>query len=406
MQPELPSQREPNRAERLASLDAYRGFVMLLMASAGFGLPQAAKHFPKSHVWQFFGRQFTHAEWVGTNLWDLIQPSFMFIVGVSVAYSWGRRCAEGQAYSAMLAHAIYRSFALVLLGAMIGSQSATPNNYVLTNVLSQIGLGYTFLFLLCNRRPGVQVLAAALILIGDWALFYGYPTPPANFDYTTVGVPDDWPHLAGIEAHWDKNTNAAAAVDRVLLNAFRRDTRFLYDGGGYATLNFIPSLATMILGMTAGTLLRGGRSRRQKLLALVGAGLLCLGLGALISTLGVCPLVKRLWSPSWAIYSAGWASVLLAAFYGFIDVGGFRRVARPLSVVGMNSFAAYYLSRTVSASDGLLARGLEACFGSGIFTLWGAVADPFAPVVRMMTLLAALWIVCAWLYQRKIFIKL
>lgn len=406
MQPEVPSQREPNRTERLAALDAYRGFVMLLMASAGFGLPQAAMHFRDSRAWQFLGSQFAHSQWVGATLWDLIQPSFMFIVGVSLAYSWGRRRAEGQAYSAMLAHAIYRSCALVLLGVMIQSQSTTPNNYVLTNVLSQIGLGYVFLFLLCNRRPAWQAAAAVLILIGDWALFYGYPTPPPGFDYSTVGVPADWPHLQGIEAHWDKNTNVAAAIDRVILNGFRHDTKFLYHGGGYTTLNFVPSLGTMIFGLMAGGWLCGNRSPRQKLLGLCGAGLLCLGIGAAISALGVCPLVKRVWTPSWAVFSAGGSLLLLAAFYAVMDFGGYRRAAWPLTIFGMNSFAAYYLALTVCAADGHLARGLQTCLGPDVFSVFGLIDEVFAPIVRMTTLLAALWLVCAWLYQQKIFIKL
>lgn len=406
MQPELTSQREPNRTERLASLDACRGFVMFLMASAGFGLPQAAKYFPNSSAWQFLGAQLTHSQWVGATLWDLIQPSFMFIVGVSVAYSCGRRCAEGQTYWAMLAHAIYRSFALVLLGAMIGSQSTKPNNYVLTNVLSQIGLGYVFLFLLCNRRPAWQAAAAVLILIGDWALFYCYPTPPAVFDYSTVGVPADWPHLRGIEAHWDKNTNVAVAVDRVILNWFRHDSKFLYHGGGYTTLNFVPSLGTMILGLMAGGILRGNRSPRQKLLGLCGAGLLCVGVGAAISALGICPLVKRIWTPSWAVYSAGWSFLLLSAFYAVMDVCGYRRAAWPLMIVGMNSFAAYYLALTICAADGQLARGLQTCLGPDVFTFFGLIDGAFAPIVRMTTLLASVWLVCAWLYQQKIFIKL
>ena len=391
---------------RLAALDAYRGFVMLLMASAGLGLPQTAKRFPDSRVWQWLGSQFTHSVWVGATLWDLIQPSFMFIVGAAVVYSHARRQAAGETQGAMLAHAMYRAVALVLLGVMIESQSTTPDNYVLTNVLSQIGLAYVFVFLVCNLSVRWQALAALLILVGDWALFCSYPAPGEGFDYRALGVPADWPHLQGLEAHWDKNTNVAAAIDRVILNWFRRDTRFLYHGGGYTTLNFVPSISTMILGLMAGRLLKSDGSSRQKLLGLISAGLFCIGAGALVAWLGVCPLVKRVWSPSWAVFSAGWAFLLLAAFYGFIDLAGLRRVVWLLSVVGMNSFAAYYLALTVCAPFGLLARGLETCFGPEVFRLAGLITDPFAPIARMVLLLAAVWLVCAWLYQQKIFIKL
>lgn len=391
---------------RLAALDAYRGFVMLLMASAGFGLPQTAHYFPESRAWQWLGSQFTHSAWVGATLWDLIQPSFMFIVGAAVVYSHARRKAAGETQAEMLSHAIYRAAALVLLGAMIESQSTTPDNYVLTNVLSQIGLAYVFVFLACNLSLRWQAVAALLILLGDWIVFCCYPAPGVAFDFRSVGVSADWPHLQGIEAHWNKNTNVAAAIDRVILNWFRRDTQFLYHGGGYTTLNFVPSISTMILGVMAGRLLRGDCSSRQKLFGLISAGLLCIIAGALIAWLGVCPLVKRVWSPSWAIFSAGWSFLLLAAFYGFTDLAGFRRMVWPFSVVGMNSFAAYYLALTVGAPSGLLACGFETCFGPDAFTLGGVIGDPFAPIARMALLLAAVWLVCAWLYQRKIFIKL
>lgn len=402
----LPSQSGQNIRPRLAAVDAYRGFVMLSMAGAGFGLPQAAPYFPNNRVWQWFGREFTHSPWVGATFWDLIQPSFMFLVGASVAFSRAHRRREGEPASSTLAHAIYRSVALVLLGLMIESQSTTRDNYVLTNVLSQIGLGYVFVFLLCHGALRWQLLAVAAILLAHWTLFYAYPAPPADFDYRAVGVPDDWPHLRGVEAHWDKNTNVGAAVDRAILNCFRYETRFVYHGGGYTTLNFIPSLATMILGLMAGRLLRSGRSPREKFLRLCGAGLLCLGIGALIASLGICPLVKRVWTPSWAVYSAGWSYLLLAAFFGLTDLCGFRRAAWPLSVVGMNSLAAYYLALTVCAADGLLARGIQASLGPGIFTLYGRIGEAFAPMFRMTVLVGALWIVCVWLYQRKIFIKL
>src|SRR5262245_5456864 len=74
--------------ERLTSLDAYRGFIMLLMASDGFGFKQVARKFPDSPTWQFLGHQFSHVEWLGCTIWDLIQPSFMFMVGVAMAYSY------------------------------------------------------------------------------------------------------------------------------------------------------------------------------------------------------------------------------------------------------------------------------------------------------------------------------
>src|SRR5437764_1609800 len=106
---------------RLISVDAYRGFVMLLMASEGLRIGEVAHSFPNSPVWQFLASQVDHVEWVGCSLWDLIQPSFTFLAGVALAFSYATRKARGQTWGQMLRHALIRSVALVLLGVFLPS---------------------------------------------------------------------------------------------------------------------------------------------------------------------------------------------------------------------------------------------------------------------------------------------
>ena len=196
---------------------------MLAMASEGFGFRQVAKEFPESPIWAFLSSQFNHVPWRGCGFWDLIQPAFMFMVGVSMAYSYASRQAKGQSFNRMFWHAVYRAVVLVLLGVFLYSNGRKQTNFVFKNVLAQIGLGYVFLFLLWNRPRWVQALAAVVILVGYWLVFAVYPLPPENFDYASVGVPADWQyHLNGFAAHWDKNVNAAAAFDRWFLNLFPR----------------------------------------------------------------------------------------------------------------------------------------------------------------------------------------
>ena len=230
-------------SQRLVSLDAYRGLTMLAMASGGLGLHRVAQNFPESRFWQFIGYEFEHVEWVGCAVWDLIQPSFMFMVGVAMAYSGASRQAHGQSYARMLGHAAVRALVLILLGVFLRSDNRPQTNFTFEDVLSQIGLGYFFLFLLWGRGARWQFAAAIAILVGYWCYFYAYPTPTADFNYSSVGVPPNWPHLQGIAEHWDKNTNAAAAFDAWFLNLFPRAKPFVYNGGGYLTLSFIPSLA-------------------------------------------------------------------------------------------------------------------------------------------------------------------
>ena len=156
----------------------------------------------------------------------------------------------------MLFHAVVRSLVLIWLGIFLSSNWENRTDWVFTNVLSQIGLGYTFLFVLAWVRPRWQVLAAGLILLAYWWAFALYPSASSTSS-ASLGLPSDWPRLQGFAAHWEKNANLAAHVDRWFLNLFPRGGKpFIFNKGGYATLNFVPSLATMILGLLAGELIR------------------------------------------------------------------------------------------------------------------------------------------------------
>ena len=105
--------------------------------------------------------------------------------------------------------------------------------------------------------------AAAAVLVGYWLWFALFPLPPADLDYRSVGLPETGGYLSGFFAHWEMNTNAAAHFDRWLLNLLPAyaDKPFEYNPGGYQTLNFIPSMATMLFGLMAGELLRGPKER-------------------------------------------------------------------------------------------------------------------------------------------------
>src|SRR5262249_9671763 len=149
-----------------------------------------------------------------------------------------------------------------------------------------------FLFVLAFFSIRVQAIALGVILIGDWAAFALYAPPGSEFDSTAVGVPASWPHLKGFAAHWDKNTNLAWAFDTWFLNLFPRQRPFAYNGGGYATLSFIPTLGTMILGLLGGEVLRRPRPGWSKVLWLIVAGAVSLAAGWGLGELGICPVVK------------------------------------------------------------------------------------------------------------------
>jgi predicted acyltransferase len=391
---------EPVLSERLVSLDAYRGLAMLAMASGGLALHRVAGNFPDSRFWQVVGYQFEHVEWVGCAVWDLIQPSFMFMVGSAMAYSCAKRFEHGQTYGHMLWHAVVRSIVLVLLGVFLRSNGDQQTYWTFEDVLSQIGLGYTFLFLLWGRPRWLQWSAVVLILGGYWYFFYQYPLPAEGFDYSTVGVPDDWPHLQGMAAHWDKNTNAAAGFETWFLNLFPREKPFEYNGGGYLTLSFIPSLATMILGLLAGELLRSPRTSTAKFWWLVGAGAVGVMLGLALDWSGVCPIVKRIWTPSWTLFSGGLCALILAAFYAVVDIWKFRAWTFPLVVVGMNSIVMYCMAGLIKP---WMAATLKTHLGSHIFEF---VSEPYRPFIASLWVLLFMWLVCYWLYRQRIFVRI
>jgi predicted acyltransferase len=385
----------PPPAERLVSLDAYRGFIMLVMASGGLGFARIAAlpEYQDSPLWQALAFHFDHAAWIGGGLWDMIQPSFMFMVGVAVPYSLAARQAKGQTPAGLWAHTLYRAVVLVLLGIFLSSNGGKMTNYTFVNVLTQIGLGYPFLVLLAGRGWRTQVAATAAILVGYW-LYFALPDPAAFASLDVAKDPAG--RLEGFFAHWNKHTNPAAAFDVWFLNLFPQAVTFTHNNGGYATLNFIPSLATMILGLIAGELLRGGLSRPAKFRALVGIGLACLAVGVVAGET-VCPLVKRIWTPSWAVYSAGWTYLILAAFYGVIDVAGWKAWAFPLVVVGMNSIAMYCMSQLLKS---WVAGTWKTHLGQGIFD------GTFGPFYQSLAVLFTLWLACLWMYRRKVFLRI
>jgi heparan-alpha-glucosaminide N-acetyltransferase len=399
---ERPAVREPKTSpKRLVSLDAFRGATMLFMASEIMRIPDVLRSFAACTTCQFFADLLSHKEWVGCAPWDLIQPSFMFMVGVSLPYSIASRIAKGQSFRRMFGHAVYRSLLLILLGIFLRSQHSPQTYFTFEDVLSQIGLGYVFLFLLALVRPKIQAIVAVCILVGYWAIFALYPLPAADFDTTAVGVARDWPHqLTGFSAHWNKNTNLASRADQWFLNRFPREKPFIYNRGGYLTLNFVPSLATMVLGLLAGGLLRSERSSKQKMYLLIRYGALAVILGFLLHSLGICPLVKRIWTPTWTIYSTGWALLLLAGFYYFIDIKGHQRWAFPLLVVGTNSIAMYFLVHVIVD---YVASSLKIHLGPHIFEIFGTV---YSPIVEGGAVLVVLWLLLFWMYQRKIFLRI
>jgi predicted acyltransferase len=392
------------QTNRLVSLDAFRGFIMLLMASSGFGLAQMAKANPDSWWWQQIGWQVGHAPWgygpqwqTWGALWDMIQPAFMFMVGVAVPYSLARRKEAGEGLFRRLWHAFTRSILLILLGVLLATRSSsTQTVWLFTNVLAQIGLGYLFLHIIASFGWEYCVAALIVIVVGYWYYFLQHPLPGPGFDFASVGaVPSDL--IPGHFGHWSKHLNAAAAFDRWFLNLFPRETPYVTNEGGYTTLNFIPSLATMLGGAVTGHFLRTSpKSHGQRCGMLIVIGLVCLLIGVIMGLFAM-PIVKRIWTPSWVFFSGGWVLLMLAFFYWLVEMAGQRKLVFPLVVVGMNSIFIYLLHNLTS---GWIMRQVRIHAGQELF------ATEWAPVIERCGMLFILWLLCFWLYRQRAFLRL
>jgi predicted acyltransferase len=386
---------------RLASIDAYRGLVMLLMMGEVLRFGEVADRLPGNRFWAFLEWNQSHVPWIGCSLHDLIQPSFSFLVGVALPFSLARRADEGQPQWRRTAHAFVRAVILILLGVFLRSTHAKQTYWTFEDTLTQIGLGYGFLYLLALRPRRVQWAALAVILVGYWLAFALYPLPGPDFDWAKAGVRPDTPEVlgAGFAAHWGKNTNLAWRFDTWFLNLFPRERPFTNNGGGYATLSFVPTLATMILGLLAGGVLRSSREPMRKARWLAAAGGIGLASGWLLGALGICPVVKRIWTPSWVLFSGGWCFLLLAGFYLVVDLWGRRRWAFALVVVGMNSIAAYLIAHLW---ESFIHDALPRHLGRGWYTFAGR---PYEPLIYGAGILLVEWLILWWMYRRKIFLR-
>src|ERR1700722_89200 len=393
--------RKPEGATRVVSLDVLRGTVMFLVLAEAMHLHAVASGFPHSLFWRIIGFNTDHVDWQGCSLHDLIQPAFSFLVGAALPFSIASRKLKGQTFGPMLGHAIRRAFILIFLGIFLRSLLSPQTYWTFEDTLTQIGLGYVFLFLLGFARVRTQVATLVLILIFFWVAFALYPASGPGFDYARVGVPADWTHnYTGFLSHWNKNSNLSWAFDVWFLNLFPREHPFVFNEGGWSTLSFIPTLGTMIMGLLTGEWLKGKGSKEQKLRGLViaGAGLVLLGL--LCQWAGICPIVKRVWTSSYTLYSGGLVILMLAGFYALVEWKGWQRWAFPLLVIGMNSIAVYVMSWTM---EPFVRGAVDRHFGWALSHLTGPT---FQPVVQGFAVVFVFWLILFWMYRRKIFLRI
>jgi predicted acyltransferase len=396
----------PVRTTRRTSIDVLRGMVMFLMLAEVLHwskLLEVSDRFSEGvqRALEWIHFHTSHVAWGGCSLHDMIQPAFSFLVGTSLAFSFSKRTQQGQSWEWMFLHALARSFILVFLGIFLRSLGKPQTNFTFDDTLTQIGLGYGVLFLFAGQKQIWVVLGAVGFLALYWLVFAMYPLPRSGFDYAAVGVPEAWEHhRTGLAAHWNKNSNAAWAFDVWWMNLFPRQSRFLFSAGGYCTLSFIPTLGTMLLGLLAGNWLRDIERVGQRSLYFASTAAVCFAGAWALDFYGLCPIVKRIWTPSWVMLSGGICFLWLLVLSWICDDAGLTGWSFFFRVIGANSIVAYVMSWTTEAWT---QQAIERHFG---FAIRAWVPAEFQVFFNGCLVLLIFWLILWWLYRQKIFVRI
>lgn len=351
--------------QRLVSLDAFRGAIMISLISHGFGFSAFEEH-PYLH---FLAHQTEHVPWEGCVYWDLIQPAFMFMVGVAMPFAYAKRVALGESRRKIVLHAFRRCFNLVLIAAIFSSIHAGHPTYTLVNVLPQIAFGYLMTLLVLPRSFATQGITAVLILFVYTIVWMLYP-----------GNGEGGPWAVG-------HANMGGDFEKWLMGE--------HSSGYWVSLNAIPSTSTIIAGAMCGKLLASDRSPSDVMKILGSAALSLMTAGYALGF--YIPIVKRILTASFALYSTGWAILMLLVFYWIVDVLGYKRWSFFLIVVGMNSIAAYVVFQLFR---GWIDRSILV-FTSPIVGGLGAYGE----VLQALLVLAAQWYIFYFFYKKEVFFK-
>ncbi|MDZ7370113.1 MAG: DUF5009 domain-containing protein, partial [candidate division KSB1 bacterium] len=330
------------KVQRLLSLDLFRGMTMFLLVAEGTGLYEALHEaVPKGTFAAGIVHQFFHHPWNGLRFWDLIQPFFMFIVGVAMVFSLERRWAQGQSRAETTRHIITRCMTLFFLGVMLHCGYNRRLVWELWNVLTQLSFTILVAYLIYHLPARTQ-LVISLAMLGL-----------SEFLYRIFWVP-------GFDQPFTPDHNFGSYMDLVLMGKLNHDH--------WIAINALPTAAHTIWGVLAGKLLRSNRSAKKKLQPLIVFGAVSLVVGYGLDFAGITSIIKRTATTSFVFASGGWCLLTLALFYWLVDVRGFKRGVLFFAVVGMNSIFIYLFSQTVGSQ---WFNGFVAIFSGGLFHFIG-----------------------------------
>lgn len=358
--------------DRLTSLDFFRGATMFLLVGEATGLYEHLRVPAFSGtLLGAIGWQLEHHPWNGLHFWDLIQPFFMFIVGVAMPFSMGKRWQRGDSWSKTLRHALLRSGLLLLFGWGLYCIGPGRLTFELWNVLAQLSFTYLVAFLLMRKPARMQIGFTFLLLLATELLYRLWPVTGFNQPF----VPDH---------------NFGSWVDLVLMHKLSDDH--------WVAFNALPTTAHTMWGVLAGQVLKSSRAPLHKIRILAIAGVIGVVVGYALNPWD--PMIKRICTSSFVIVSGGWCLLALALSYWLIDVRKLKKWSVFFNIVGMNPLFIYLFTNTGGAE---WFYRIARPFTMGLFVWAGSLK---AEIVTSLVVWGMLWSLCFWLYKKRIFIRI
>ncbi len=357
--------------QRLLSLDFLRGFIMVLLMMGSTSVYDYLDERTTGQSANLFFRQFVHHPWNGLRFWDLVQPAFMFMAGTAMAYSLHKQWATGMSWSQSFKKILKRCFWLFFWGVLDYAVRPSGLSFELWDVLTQLSFTTLVAFLIFRWSAAAQIgVCAGLLLLTE--ILYRYTNIP------------------GFDQPFTDQHNFGNYMDMVLMNKI--------NSGGWVAINCIPTAVHTIAGALAGKLLLSGTKKIQTLLVW---GSICAIIGYGLDIAGITPIIKRIATSSFVLASLGWCLWFLALSYWWIDIKAHRRYLGFFIVVGMNSIFIYVFFEIVGAR----------WFNEYISAISNGVVGWFTPSEMLKVIIAAIciftleWLLCYFLYKKKIFFK-
>jgi predicted acyltransferase len=402
-------------SKRLMSVDVLRGFDMFWIVGAGslfFALSQMQTA-PKDGGFsptKFLATQFQHVYWEGFRFYDLIFPMFIFIVGVSLVFSLTKTVAQG-GNALAVKRMFLRTLLLIVLGIIYnGGLSGEWENTRLVGVLGRIGISYLAAGLIfCFFRTRTMVAICVGLLVGYWAIMTFVPIRNISMEAGSLKKLMKTTGVSDVRTLYDQTTTYVSGSYAKGLNVANHFD-FLYLPGGKAygdqfdpegLLSTLPSIATCLLGVFAGLLLRNNSvTDNKKVILLIAAGVLGVSLGWIWNL--QFPIIKRIWTSSYVLVAGGYSAIFLGVFYMIIDVWKFRKWCQPFLWLGMNSITIYMASNIID-----FRKLAERFTGGGIKNFFNEhLLKGSGELLVALTGLLLIFLVGRFLYRRNIFLRL